>query len=102
MAGTRFADLEQRTALVAFRHTRNCLCMLDGVPVDAIFSDDYDVARVGSAGMGGTTPAIALAAAVVPPNPEGLPVSVDGVEYRVVELRSNGAGESHLLLELLS
>lgn len=98
MASTRFAELEQRTALAAFRHLRNCVCLLDGVAVDAIFSDDYGVAGVGSVGMGGTTPAIALAASTVPDSPEGLPVIVDGAAYRVIELRSNGAGEAHLLL----
>lgn len=98
MANTRFAELEQRTALVAFRHTRNCVCLLDGVAVDAIFSDDYGVGGAGSLGMGGTTPVIALAASVVPDGPDGLPVTVDGVAYRVIEQRSNGAGEAHLLL----
>lgn len=94
-----FAALEARVNSATLRALSNVTASIGGAdPVTAIFDEAYAVAEVG-VGVASTAPALTLATASVPAEPDGAPVLVRGTAYTVVAHQPDGTGMSVLLLE---
>lgn len=96
----RFAQLEARTAALAYRRLSNCAASIDGVDVDAIFASPGAAGQVGTLGMATSRPALALPTQQVSANAVGQHVRVNGQRYLIAEAMADGTGETHLMLEL--
>lgn len=73
---------------------------VNGVAVVGIFDSAYATASVGSIGMSSMQPALTLATASVPAEPEGMPVVVMAQAYVVATHEPDGTGMSRLFLEV--
>lgn len=73
--------------------------VIDGVSVSAIFDNAWAQAGIGVAGAATADPVLTLPDASVPLEPEGKPVVVRGVAYRIVRVEPDGTGVSTLFLQ---
>lgn len=96
----RFAALESRLNTAVFAHLSNSAATLNGVGVEGIFDNGYELASVGLSGMASTHPVFTLASASVPTNPVGMTVVVNSTNYLVAAHEPDGTGISRLILEL--
>lgn len=103
---TPFAALESRINAAIFKHLPNARGLVDGVAVDGLFDESYEVAGVGI-GMASTQPAFGVPTNILPADPVGVAVVVyqpDGVTvrgtYTVAAHEPDGTGLSRLLLEV--
>ena len=71
---------------------------LSGVPVSAIFDNDYALAAVGDFGMAGSAPVLTLASSAVPADWLGAAAVVNGKNFAVSEHKPDGTGISLLIL----
>lgn len=97
-----FARLEQRISVAVFRRLANAVVSIaGGEEFGGVFDDDAATGNVGPVGMATTQPSLLVPAFRVPPEPEGLPVSVDGRAYVIAEACPDGV-DVRLQLELVS
>jgi len=94
-----FAALEARVNAAVFKRLSNTQATVDGIVVDAIFDNAYQLGDVGGSGMASTAPVLTLATTDVPTDPVGKSVVVNSVSYVVAAHEPDGTGVSLLLLE---
>lgn len=80
------------------KHLANAEVGVAGTVQPGIFKKPYQVVHLGS-GMADSRPTVALDSAVLPEDPYGLALLVDGAAYRVVEHQPDGTGMTCLFLE---
>lgn len=95
-----FAALETRVNASVLQHLANARVSIDGgEPVPGIFKDPSRTAAVG-VGVDDTSPTVSVSSTSVPPDPEGLPVTINDEAFAIVRALPDGSGLTLLLLEL--
>lgn len=73
--------------------------VLAGVAVKGIFDRPFALGIGGLGGFSTTQPVFLMPSQLVPPNPVGQTLTVDGVFYRIEAVEPDGTGLANLILQ---
>ena len=94
-----FAALKAQVNASVLRHLADADVTFGGVTVRGIFRDPSTVVNLGL-GVADTSPTVSVASSVVPTDPAGQQVLIDGVPYTIRHDAPDGVGMTLLTLEV--
>lgn len=94
-----FSTLKSRVNAAVMAKLADATATIDGVNINVMFDNAYELADTGFSGFAATSPAIHCSAADVSGVAVGTAVTVDGTAYEVADIQPDGDGGVTLVLK---